>query len=951
MFEKLRTYYKVNIKPAIKNARENSKKNVTFLLAILVTQFLLCTTAMAIAQNRKLEREEVSRHYNYHLAIRDLNDEQRRTILNNERNFSLRAGSGEYKYVGEKKFYDGTKYTYDVFVKFEGGDLRDVYYAFIQNFTKELKNTDDRAEQLNRGEDFSIYYELSPLFYIDAEYDFGTVLVFIKAHLGNFVGEDEVVDIFGNKTQRIKLPPLGIDGNTISSNSFNFFIFNVLIVLFSVFLLMALYSERINHFKFDFGIYSVFGADTKKLIRMSVWEILFCDVILLIPAITFSVAILSLIYKSFVFYPFSVLKYSFLSVIIVFLAVYFPISALRTKTPISRLRASDNSNYVSSARRSFEVFQKKFPRKTSLVGLWRFRKYYARVMLITTAFSTVFVLGFYSAKLYTTHLSSDEPQFVINIGEKIYDYNIYKTKIFDPIHDLDGIKSINIDLSINANELVSHIIVPKNSVSNAGETFISTSKTNGDFATDRVKYIVGNKELFDNFKDYDYEGTLKVDGSSVVITNSINGEKRFDIKPGDKIKIARLKNISKTVAGVQSVHLLAEQIETFSYEYKEYTVSAVINDYSLKDGFALYMSQEDFLFHNSRLPALAANSFVRFNHEQLIEATADMSRIHQSIFMPKTYSVTDFSYALLDEKTAAYLKTLDHIGNIDDTLTDGKSIIVFKSQFIDESFEINVGDKIWLTQYRLANVLPKGLKEKELLDFILKNSNYSEDQYRVAAIINEDITDKFNLFGSCIFLNTDTFEKMTGRTFTYSKAEIYVDDDLKFTEIERLWFNIREKIEREGIIAKVVNTNARRTKELMTNSKYHSLIITLSSVMLVAGTIVCMFSQRLFYLRREKEFYILKTLGAVQKEIKNAHVFEGALLGAGMSVLYLIFGLLSCLGLYRMVNSSSELIFDFRMPIIPYLIGLVVVFATGMLSSILPYITYTRKGGGVNGNT
>ena len=49
MFEKLRTYYKVNIKPAIKNARENSKKNVTFLLAILVTQFLLCTTAMAIA--------------------------------------------------------------------------------------------------------------------------------------------------------------------------------------------------------------------------------------------------------------------------------------------------------------------------------------------------------------------------------------------------------------------------------------------------------------------------------------------------------------------------------------------------------------------------------------------------------------------------------------------------------------------------------------------------------------------------------------------------------------------------------------------------------------------------------------------------------------------------------------------------------------------------------------
>ncbi|MBE6639311.1 MAG: FtsX-like permease family protein [Ruminococcaceae bacterium] len=367
---------------------------------------------------------------------------------------------------------------------------------------------------------------------------------------------------------------------------------------FGFVLLTILNNIRINHFKFDYGIYMTFGADFKRLGRSTVCESLFIFALTYLPAML--VAFLAVCLMTwiaggkpyFTFMPF--VWALIIPAIVTVLATVVPIRWLTMRRPSHVLLAQDNANQVISPRRSRMIFATKFPYVSESLSLFRFSGYVCKLAAAGTLFSLLFTCGIYAVGFYDGTLTIPTPQYTVNLS-------MPDEALVDKINDIDGLTALS-GTKIAASEKFSHLLLSKELVSDSTDFMVYPHDKNL-FATHKVIYHAADKSLpqaLTQHFGYEVSGdpsAVLTDSQSIIISESLASRQVLDIKPGDTVYLAMYGGQSQRYdpnAVYSGQGLLRMHLENYTFTYREFTVAAVIHNEPSRDGICIYLPAETY---------------------------------------------------------------------------------------------------------------------------------------------------------------------------------------------------------------------------------------------------------------------------------------------------------------------------------------------------------------------
>lgn len=400
----------------------------------------------------------------------------------------------------------------------------------------------------------------------------------------------------------ISLTPLYTLDTSLDNSLPTLFLLLGLFGLLSFFLLMALFRIKINHFKFTYSIYMAFGGNFKKLMGSAFYEILFVSLVSFFPAVILSYGIGALIYlpfgQPFGFYILSLPIMPVCALICSSLALLLPIRVLASSTPIKQMRAADNSNLIRSPRKS-ALMLKKSPVYIEKKALWRFRPHIVILLFSTVSFAVLFVLGCYIADVYKVRSSVPTPELTVTFPQSA-DAAHFK-EYFDAEAKKQGLGGYIFEKSETASDSSStdvtapphHIALPKERVSSSA--FSECLGNPGFSATEQLTIRPFDRDAYDCFRsvyNYEYEGDpelLLSDPSSLILSDSLANSKALSVKPGDKVYLSVSGTLVRSEGYDPSLSSLDIRMEHYLYQYKEFTVAAVITNYSDYTGMLVYL--------------------------------------------------------------------------------------------------------------------------------------------------------------------------------------------------------------------------------------------------------------------------------------------------------------------------------------------------------------------------
>lgn len=562
MFERFIEYLKRSLTIAWKSIFFNFKQYVFFFIAVIIVQMFFGVMTISTDNNNLVERNSVSGEYDYHFLLTNLNEDQMIAVRTNR----------------------GAAFT------------NDIYFSVL--------NRDTNGDGIEDKEMITEYTNT----YGDKRYDMYVVLKGgdgeIKGNLDRFRKEyfDEPEGFLQTiKTDEIFMytTPLMNVSNNILANRAVYYTLTIVLFALSVFLMMMLYNIRVNQYKFTYGVYMTFGADFKMLFNTAFWEMFVITVLCFIPSVLLSTVIVFFMYlpSGFGFtFPWLVfVEVFFFSLLVVTVAVFFPMRVMSVRMPMTLIVTEDNSNLVSSPKNSKNVFQKKFPTYYEAISSWRFRKYSANLLLTAIVFCAIFIMGLYLADIYRTDLDYQRAEFRINLENGAFDYDeemseeLYSAGV---LGDKKGI--IAVEAAENYVEAgkspkgASHILVESSDVKAFKSGFVKYSGKDftGDVsvkATSNVLYNGITEEQINVLKGlgYSYEGNLEdvTKEGYVIVGDSVNNIRTYKYKVGDPIWVAvPVKTSGQIDTNLSDSKLLQAQIDTYTYEYRQFTIAAILTD-------------------------------------------------------------------------------------------------------------------------------------------------------------------------------------------------------------------------------------------------------------------------------------------------------------------------------------------------------------------------------------
>jgi hypothetical protein len=380
-----------------------------------------------------------------------------------------------------------------------------------------------------------------------------------------------------------------------------------LLAVLSVVLLMTLYNVRINHFKFLYGIYMTCGAGFKKLFSTAKWEMMVISATTALASLGTSWLITALMYakagRAVYISGRIVLAVIALNFITVYIAVYTPMKQLSFKTPISLIMAQDNSNLVTSPRRSFRIFNKTFPYHYELYGIWRFRRYFAATLVTAIVFTTLFICGIYIGEMNKTAITTGGPEadIIIYPDDDEPDMVDQMEEVAVWIEEVPGVSHTVWKNSTPASGIVSHILMRRKNLDGEAKYVLESDNVEGyPVATNYLEYRAFNRHSIDTVCSlYEIEGNpydILDDSNKIIISDSIYSQKRFDFEPGDKIYAAQLLYKKERLDKVyfSELEILRDQLFFYGFDYVEYEVAAVIHGGEAAGRFIVGMNYDEY---------------------------------------------------------------------------------------------------------------------------------------------------------------------------------------------------------------------------------------------------------------------------------------------------------------------------------------------------------------------
>ena len=511
----------------------NFKQYISFFAALFIIQTFYGLIAVSNANNNKIEYQHVQDEYDYHMVLRDLNEDQYLYLVNNSA--AVFKNDTIFKILRNE---ENRNYM-------TGQDRYDMYLFFV------------RDKDISCDRFYNKYLE--PLKSLGRE------------------GESFVIT---------ETPLLRFEHN--EQNNLSTFIFTTLLLLaVSIFLLTALYNIRVNQYKFTYGVYMTFGADFKKLFGTAFWELFVISVVTLIPAVLVSTLAVYLIYLpsgfAFHFSLWAFLEVALFNLVVVLVSVWMPMRVMAIRQPMTLIVTEDNSNLVTSPMRSLNLMKGKFPTYYEFCSIWRFRKYSVQLLTTAIVFCALFICGLYYADIDERKLEYPRPQFTVDLSRTGFSYD---DEMSADLYAIPGITEVKaVDNNIEAMEIASHMITSKENVRPLSNQVIYKSESNpitNHRVTNEVLYTGLSEEQIRILEKYEYDGDLAsifTNPSTVIIGDSISNVPTYRFEVGDTIQIAIKTGASELVdVNLSGRVLLKEQIESYNYEYKTFTVGAVLHD-------------------------------------------------------------------------------------------------------------------------------------------------------------------------------------------------------------------------------------------------------------------------------------------------------------------------------------------------------------------------------------
>lgn len=473
------------------------------------------------------------------------------------------------------------------------------------------------ADESTAGHD-TMYYDLKIRFS-----DYETEEAY-ERFMDEYINGTLVADGIASAVHYTETDLIHFEKNIAATNA-TFGIISAVLLAVSVFLLVSLYNIRINQYKFTYGVYMTVGADFKGLFATAFWELFLISLVTYIPAIISSTVVVWLIYRvsgfAFrAFLPGMWILVGLFSLVVVTISVISPMRIMSMRTPMSLIRTEDNSNLVSSPRRSFNILGKKFPAHYEIYSIWRFRKYNIQLLTSAIAFCALFIVGLYLGKVYDTSIEFSKPQYTLDFSDSRYYYNAAdKDAGIDGAIDaqallkIEGITGVEqtgdekggFDYSTSSDDQAGSSEEGATAITNFSSPqteaeYISSYTSfptksarfltnflndKGAKATNEVIYKAIDRDQLEYLKGkYTIEGTpddvLKTGSVKYcIVGDSISNMQKFNLKEGDTITIYRktgqLKDVDSNASGRS---LLKQQLKYFEYEGTEFVICAVIKD-------------------------------------------------------------------------------------------------------------------------------------------------------------------------------------------------------------------------------------------------------------------------------------------------------------------------------------------------------------------------------------
>lgn len=369
--------------------------------------------------------------------------------------------------------------------------------------------------------------------------------------------------------------------------------------LLGALILLVLYNIRINHYKFRYGVYMSFGADFEKLFQTAAWELLSIALLTFIPSLVLSIVIQIVTAVSlgggFSFAPISLLWALLWLFCVILLAVFPSVKFLATRTPTSLIVAGDNSNYVSSPRVSFRIFRKSFPVHYELFGFWRFRRYYATLLVSAIIFSSLFLCGFFIDSMVSASETAKKAEFSLTAesNEGVDPY------LIEEISDIEGVEYVSWENSIDATAINSYIILNGRQRSGISS---KTVKTEGGYADNNFKYNRMDETLYNQITregGWSIEGDLSrvmTEDNCIAVSEYINNSKSLNFKVGDTVTLAKFKKTDGAISYdvPDNKYILSQLLTKAEFEFITVEIAAIVDSGDTDDRYMIAMSEELF---------------------------------------------------------------------------------------------------------------------------------------------------------------------------------------------------------------------------------------------------------------------------------------------------------------------------------------------------------------------
>ncbi|MBR3964321.1 MAG: ABC transporter permease [Clostridia bacterium] len=520
-----------NVKHAFKNVISARREYAVFFIALIATQFIFWSSVTVFDSRDATARAEASSLADWTFAVEGYTQEQWFDIYNRE---LLVADAREEQYRGYVS-YDAEAYTV------MGEKLYSVKFTLPEN---------------NR-----------------ADCDF-IVLKYSLDKEGTSVRYSPAVDY---------------EEGRLASKAFE----TVVIIVagaISAFMLLALFLIRTNHYKFKYGVYMSFGADFEKLLETAGWELFAIAVITFLPAAILGIGVSALTIGlsggAFALEWDRIPLAMLWTFIVVLVAVLPSVKILSVKAPINLLKAEDNSNLVSSPRRSKRMFGKKYPFHYELLSFLRFRRYYINLLASAVAFSTFFFLGNFLSDMMIKSANTPVPAYTISAGEGGLDaYDI------EELAETQGIDYVLWENSVSAIGIGAHAVISRNQAADNYSNTVPAAYDESLRADNNFKFLSLDEFMISTAEK---NGLWSVEGdprsalnepNTVVVSEYINNSRDLDFEVGDKIIIAVFAEQSGSIDTSRNdkKYILTQQLEAYDFAYLELTVGAVV-DFADTDG-------------------------------------------------------------------------------------------------------------------------------------------------------------------------------------------------------------------------------------------------------------------------------------------------------------------------------------------------------------------------------